>query len=97
MSTHAPNARLTLAGRYLSRKTIDTTVSSFDAETIDVAIPDEFDALRFAWVEFDLPNGRTIRPLVEVTPVRGVGVVTGRIRHLFPEDRKAIERLVDFG
>lgn len=94
MSLQQRNARLTLAGRFLARETIDTTVSSFGTDVVELEIPQGLEALRLAWVEFDLPSGHRIRPLIEVSPIQGVGVVTGRIRHLSEQDRAALEGAV---
>ena len=43
-----------------------------------------------AWVDLELPTGKTIRPLVQLEP-RVSGQATGRFVHLFPKDRHALE------
>lgn len=86
------SATMTLAGRFQNRTTRNTTVSAFDSERVTVTVPGGYDAQHLAWVEFSLPSGETVRPLIEVRPIAGVGVVSGRIRYLCAEDREAIER-----
>lgn len=45
---------------------------------------------RFAWVELQLPSGKTIKPLVAVLGAND-GTVSARIVHCFPEHQRALD------
>jgi hypothetical protein len=95
LGTPSPDGRLeavlTLAGRYRQQASVDTAVRVIDAATVEVEVPAGYEQLRFAWLEFFLPEGLAIRPLVELAPPSDGGLVVGRIRHLFPDQRRALE------
>ena len=50
---------------------------------------------RYAWLGMQLPDGAAIKALVEVIGVLGAGEgvrMLARFKHLFPSDRRALER-----
>lgn len=91
--SQARPAELTLAGIFRNRVRLDSEVQPLGPERLGVALPEGYDAIRFAWVEFTLPQGDVVRPLVEfeARSRRGVGVVPGYVVYLDPADRRALD------
>ncbi len=60
---------------------------------VSVELPEGYEAIRFAWVEFTLPQGVVVRPLVEfdARPQGTVGVVPGRVVYLDPAAQRALD------
>ncbi len=91
--SHARPAELTLAGIFRNRVRLDSAVHPLGSKRLGVELPEGYEAIRFAWVEFTLPQGVVVRPLVEfdARPQGTVGVVPGRVVYLDPPAQRALE------
>ncbi len=68
---------------------------AFSAEGLTMdAIAAPLQAVRFAWLEFSLPDGERVRALGELV-ARGAGELRFGFKHVFPNQRAALARFVE--
>ena len=83
--------------RVSSTLAFETPVVNVDREGIEVSgFPPTAGDVRFVWLEFNVPDepGQSIRALGEVEPCGGGLHRRVRFKHLFPDQRDRLHRLL---
>ena len=79
-------AVLTVGAHPSSTRTLDAVVWSVNREGIVLGTDDVLGDVEYAWLEIDLPDHGTIRPLMRVEQNDG-DTIWLTFRHLFPRDK----------